>query len=49
MEASIAEGHGTDPTVALRWVKDVGLALEPAKEMRSFLVIDHVNTEPVPN
>jgi uncharacterized protein (TIGR03435 family) len=49
MEASIAEGHGTDPTVALRWVKDVGLALEPAKEMRSVLVIDHVNTEPVPN
>jgi uncharacterized protein (TIGR03435 family) len=49
MHASMSEGHGLDPTVAIRGVKDLGLNLEPATEMRQYMVIRHMNREPTPN
>jgi uncharacterized protein (TIGR03435 family) len=37
------------PGIALAEVKHLGLKLEPGKELRKVLVVDHVNKEPTPN
>jgi uncharacterized protein (TIGR03435 family) len=37
------------PGIAFAEVKQLGLKLEPGKELRKVLVVDHVNKEPTPN
>ncbi len=43
------EGPGIGPDLAISGAKSLGLKLQPGKETRKVLVIDHVNKMPTPN